>query len=249
MTMLLIDAGNSRVKWGFVYDGRLSHVGAVACNNNQIPDAAYEVWRTQSPLRIVVSNVAGQPFAESLTALCRREWNLRPEYVSTERSAYGVETRYANFNLLGVDRWVALIGASEYAPVCVVDCGTALTLDFLSAGGVHQGGMILPGLSLMQRSLYQRAHGIQYSDMNFGSGDKVVHFPCDTQSAIEQGTLNALAGGIERIVKNWEQETGAFEKIITGGDASIIQSALKEEYHKVPDLVLRGLHRIAINKN
>ncbi len=242
--MILIDAGNSRLKWGHLDDGVLCRQGAAAWTGKTLPEAALQAWQHQSPRRLVVANVAGAWFEKVLSDWSRQHWGLLPEFITPQRTGYGVETCYHEPLRLGVDRWLALIAARPSAPVCVVDCGTALTLDFLSADGRHLGGAILPGLHLMRDSLYRRAPGI-FSGNPGETEDSTAIFGQDTESCICQGTLHAVAGAIERISAEWADEKGPHTKIVTGGDAFVIQSALKERYHMQPDLVLRGLQIIA----
>ncbi len=241
--MLLIDAGNSRLKWAFGSGDDLVEQGAVAWERQGVPEAAADAWQRRQVRRIVVSNVAGSAFAAALSDWSRRQWGVVPEFIAPCRRGWGVETRYREPSRLGVDRWLALIAVRAYAPVCVVDCGTAVTLDLLCATGEHLGGMILPGLSLMRDSLYQRAPGIFDADGAEEGAPSLLGL--DTKSCIELGTVNAVAAAIERISGEWAQQQGPMKKIITGGDALAIQSVLKAGYHRQPDLVLRGLLVIA----
>ncbi len=242
--MLLIDAGNSRLKWGVVAAGKIIDKGVSVYCDTGLPQACKVAWERHFPKRVVVANVAGPLFAKRLSDWCRQRLHLQPEFIEPQRCAYGVDTRYHDPSRLGVDRWVALIAVRASAPVCVVDCGTAVTLDLLSPHGVHLGGMILPGLSVMRDSLYQRAPGIVRHPIE-AEQEQAVIYGRDTGSCIEQGTLHAVAGAIERITVVWDEQVTALKKIITGGDAHIMQPLLKEGYHMQPDFVLHGLQIIA----
>lgn len=245
--MLLIDAGNSRIKWGWVEGSAILATAAAAREGDGLPEAMLAAWSERHPQRVIVSNVAGPRFAETLRAWCSQRWAIRPEFAAPQRCGYGVDTRYSEPGRLGVDRWLALIAVRDMAPVVVVDCGTAVTLDYLDPSGSHRGGVILPGLRLMQESLYRRAPGIRRESNGRGPGAGEL-LGIDTVECIEHGSRNAVVGGIEQTVAQWRRAFGRFRLVICGGDAPVIQSLSKEEYHSEPHLVLRGLQIIANSK-
>ena len=245
--MLLIDAGNSRIKWGWGADNAILATAAAPRDGDELPEPMLAAWVEHQPRRVIVSNVAGSRFAETLRAWCIQRWAIHPEFAAPQRCGYGVDTRYSEPGRLGVDRWLALIAVRDMAPVVVVDCGTAVTLDYLDRGGCHRGGVILPGLRLMQESLYRRAPGIRREPNGSGHGSGEL-LGVDTVECIALGSRNAVVGGIEQTVAQWRRAFGHFRLIICGGDAPAIQSLSKEEYHSEPHLVLRGLQIIANSK-
>lgn len=245
--ILLLDIGNSRIKWAWLTGGILHHTGAAP---HQEADwrAEFETVNTAGlrPVRVLASNVAGDEFAQALTIWCEQQWQVPPEFVLAQASAYGVSNAYQDHAQLGSDRWVALIGAHCYGlePACLIDCGTALTIDALSGDGHHLGGLILPGLAMMRRMLASNTHGISFI-MSHATESLVTPFARKTQDAVEQGSLYAQVAAIDRAVKDMTATLGAATLIITGGDAGSILPHLAGSYRHEPHWVLKSLAMIA----
>lgn len=242
-TILLFDIGNSRVKWAWLEGARLHGHGSAAREQFDIRAVAEPVL---PPSRIVVSNVAAQTFAERFTGLVKKRWGVAPEFIRAEAQGYGVSNAYHEPRKLGVDRWAALIGALSLnsGACCIVDCGTAVTVDILAQDGRHLGGVIMPGLHLMRRALLETAQ-ITYTT---GAHEAVqlTPFARDTQEAVTHGTLYAVISGIERAVAEAASAgTGDMTRFISGGDALRLLPLLGAGYRHEPHLVLQGLARIA----
>lgn len=243
--MLLLDIGNSRVKWGCLYDERLT-VGAPALHRGQSLEAVWNsLWSGQpQPQRVVVANVAGEMVASSLSEWCRDRWGLLPEYVSATTEACGVSNGYRKPAQLGVDRWLALIGVRHLRDItgrsaCVVGCGTAVTVDVLSVEGHHVGGWIAPGLVLMREQLTQRVAGLS---AGVGVVPCVDGFGRETAEAVTAGTRQAAAGLVMQALPLAERLLGhAPVCVLTGGDANELLPLLQCEAYLAPDLVLYGL--------
>jgi type III pantothenate kinase len=239
---LLVDLGNSRLKWAWQTRGQLSmHVHDA--RGRQPRDVLEEAWgKEPAPGRLLVASVAGEAWCAALEEYARARWNLAPEFARSQPEQLGVCSAYRNPEGLGVDRWVALIGARATAPgaVCVVDCGTAVTVDALSAAGEHLGGAIFPGLHLLRESLARGTHAI-----GFAIGDASSVLAHATADGVAAGTLFGLAGAIERLIAAQEQRAGPVRVLLTGGDAARLAPLLSHPVEQVPDLVLRGLARIA----
>ncbi|MDD5612087.1 MAG: type III pantothenate kinase, partial [Gallionella sp.] len=151
MKRLLIDAGNTRIKLATVTEGRWSPVQAVmtgesdglaACLANFLAGGVQQVW---------VSNVAGSKVGQLIATACASA-NLTPRFIASQARQCGVGNGYVRPEQLGCDRWAALIAAwHQLGSAClVVNSGTATTIDALSARGEFIGGLILPGVELMQ---------------------------------------------------------------------------------------------------
>ena len=198
----------------------------------------------QAPERVVVSNVAGSDMGDRLTDWTLSHWGLTPVFVRVTDKAFGVTNAYARPTDLGVDRWAALIGAhsSSSGAVCIVDCGTAITLDFLTKDGIHNGGMILPGVDMLERMLLKNT-----ADINVSNDPKFVTlFASGTGDAVHGGATYMVTAAIDRIVTDMGVAAGTRpEVIITGGDAEQIQSLLSTSTRHAPDLVLKGLAILA----
>jgi type III pantothenate kinase len=130
--MLVIDVGNTRMKWAWLTSTGLSDQQAVVHR-----DAKPGIWTTalfesgQHPSRVLVSNVAGPVMAKTLTELTKKAFGVNIEFVTAVPEFHGLTNGYLDPSLLGADRWLALIGAWTKArsALCVVDAGTAVTVS------------------------------------------------------------------------------------------------------------------------
>jgi type III pantothenate kinase len=237
---LLIDIGNSRVKWGMGRQGRIEPGKPFATMDILSDKTLSSIWGdAPRPAQILVANVAGADIAHRLNAWTERCLGLHACFVSPEPKGFGVANAYHKPEKLGVDRWVALIGArhSVGGPVCVADCGTAITVDALDAEGIHLGGVIAPGLAMMRRSLVSGTRELPLAD-----GDFHGSLARETISAIASGTRQALAGLIERCFRQTAVGLGVEPRLLlTGGDALAIAPLLTLPVELRPRLVLEGL--------
>lgn len=238
MSALLIDIGNSRLKWAVKGRDGLE-IGRPVESANGVFDFD-GIWKNlRPPARILVSNVLGEEVGLILRQWIEGRWSLRVEFVQSASRGYGVENGYRMPSRLGVDRWVALIAARALfkEPVCVVDCGTAMTADVMDASGRHQGGVICPGVKLMRDALIRGTHRLILEQASPGTT-----LGRDTGSGIYSGTLTAAGGMIEKLIEEAESSLKTRLKLlITGGDAELIMQRLRVSYIHVPDLVLQGL--------
>jgi type III pantothenate kinase len=236
--MLLIDAGNSRIKAARREGGSLRPLPALATR----APADFADWADESPAppRILVSNVAGADVAAALTAFAVQRWRLTPEFVRPERSFAGMTTRYANPHQLGVDRWLAALAGFHLGggPVCVVDAGTALTVDVVLGDGTHLGGLIAPGPELMRASLTRGTAQLASDGIA-----EVSTFADNMHDAISLGCTDALAGLIDRVAARLPRVApgSSFRWFLTGGGAPALLPLVPAHCEHVPDLVLRGL--------
>jgi type III pantothenate kinase len=240
MTLLLVDAGNTRVKWAiaridaapgeWIAHGAVAHVEL---------DSLRAAWKGQGVRRAIVSNVAGAQLAERLAALLPA---VQPEWFGARAELAGMRNRYRHPEQLGADRFAAALGARSLVPgkaLVVATCGTATTVDAVSADGDFLGGMILPGLGLMLASL---ARGT--AQLPEASADAAMPpvFADHTLDAIRSGCLSAQAGAIERACAALPAELC----IVSGGAAHHVAPALLAPHRIVDNIVLMGLHVAAI---
>ena len=255
--MLVVDAGNSFVKWALATpEGDLARALQPWSARGQVALSDLEclagVWADlPRPGTIIGSCVGGESVRHTIERSLNSAWPpihwIRSEATSRE-TTLGAATSgaiingYAQPAQLGTDRWAALIGARALLgaqAVLVVMCGTATTIDLLTATGHFTGGVILPGLALMQTVLHERTAALPSS-----SGHVVIYPDC-TADAIASGCLHAQAGAIERL---WHLHRGAHEALtclIAGGAATSIGPFLTVPYQIREDLVLLGLATIA----
>lgn len=239
---LLIDCGNSRLKWVQVTRGAWQPQAApyAGASLRDVVERAFA--DAPQPESIWLSCVAGESTCAALAQFLSQRFGVAPQFVRATASAAGVHNRYTRPEQLGADRWLALVGARGLtsAACAVVDCGTAVTVDALNATGEFVGGVILPGLRLARASLAQATPAL---DTAPGSGDNCL--ARSTADAIAAGTRYGIAGAIERVVREFEATLGPLERIATGGDAPQILPLLNAAVRHEPDLVLKGLARLA----
>jgi len=194
----------------------------------------------------LVSNVSGPRMADVVRTATSREWKIEPEFVTASAAAGGVRNAYSQPAQLGVDRWLAVIGAHalERGAVCVVSVGTALTIDGIDAGGRHLGGLIVPGPDLMISSLLHGTSDIAQRAQQGGTRDGL--FADNTLGAIRQGAEQALGALVERAVEAMRRELSQTPQLLlTGGASSRLEKSIGLPYRVVADLVLQGLAVIA----
>jgi type III pantothenate kinase len=245
VSILLIDIGNTRVKWARVASGRLTKQRAAAHAGWQAQDFARLVFgRARGIERVIVVSVAGAQVDRRLIAAARRATGVVPEFVVSARRLGGVTTAYAEPWRLGVDRFVAVIGARKLVPrrpVCVVDVGTAMTIDLVDARGRHMGGAIIPGPHLMVGTLLRNTSGILKRSNGASAGRRSL-FARNTRAAIDLGARYAVAAVIDRAVEEARATLGVSPRLLlTGGAAAPVDLLVRSAHSNVPDLVLRGL--------
>ena len=240
--ILLVDIGNSAIKWACTETfEKLENADIEFYRHTRLSDVLDAKWKKiESPEQILVSNVAGKEIEKDLAQWCQDNWHLEPEYLQVRDNDYGVKLAYQDTSQLGVDRWLAIIAAwnkIQHA-LCVVDCGTAVTVDGVSESGQHLGGMILPGIELMQQSLLERASGISEIKTMQGK-DQLAN---NTQQGIASGTTMAVVAMVDRVVKNMQKDFDTnLACIITGGSAMNILHLTESQFEHDPHLVLHGL--------
>lgn len=269
--MLLIDAGNTRIKWALAEPqaapGDWLDYGAVMhADAAQLPAAWHAAHAARlaqghaAVTRVLAANVAGAALRDRLTHMLTTgrdaadtigappagALRVAPdgiEWFASVPERAGVRNGYRNPAQLGCDRFAAAIGAHAQAPgkaVIVANCGTATTIDAVSADGLFLGGMILPGLGLMATSLARNTAQLP----QVAQGGKLPSgFADNTDDAILSGLLAAQAGAIEHACALHRAELC----LVSGGAAGYIAPALPASipHRLVDNIVLIGLHAAA----
>jgi type III pantothenate kinase len=169
-------------------------------------------------------------------------YKVAPLWISALAEQCGVRNRYQTPTQLGSDRWAALVAARKLAQsaVLVVNAGTAITVDALSAQGDFLGGLIVPGIKLMMEAVSTKTAGARAEQGEFQA------FPTNTMDAIYSGALQAALGAIERM--RAEMVAAGYDEprcILSGGGAPLLQERIAMPVRRVDNLVLEGLVRIA----
>ena len=233
--MLLLDVGNSRIKWVLAEGSAWVRQGMAGIDEWAAVRQAFATL--PPPHRILVSNVAGEQAAQQVRAACAA-WPAPVEFIIAGAGQCGVRNAYAQPAQLGSDRWAALIAAWHQARAAclVVNCGTATTVDALSDGGEFLGGLILPGVDMMRRSLAEGTAQLA------ATGGDWRDFPRNTADAMYSGAIQATVGAIRQQYELLGKP-GAY-CLLSGGAADSVQPHLKLPLVRVDNLVLQGLQII-----
>ena len=226
MAELLLDIGNSRTKAVVHQQGRLG----------LLPDHLVGTISNYGISAVYCASVADDERLAKVkeeTGLQNIHWQI----VHSEAAKAGLRSRYAEPHLLGVDRWLAMLGAIALWPkqsLLVVDAGTALTLDWVDDNGQHLGGWIIPGFSLQQQAVIGRTAKVFNNSMQHAQ----VVLGTDTSSCLQNGCLSAAVA----VVLLAMQQQPATKLVLTGGDALLLLPHLSELNPQVePLLIFRGL--------
>ncbi|MER0204818.1 MAG: type III pantothenate kinase [Nitrosomonas sp.] len=239
-TLLIIDSGNSFVKWGLFNNDLWLIQRRVSYDN--ISELETEFSVLSEPHLIIISHVARD---ETKNEICKfiSRWPIPLIWHHSQSYQCGVLNGYSDPKQLGSDRWAALIAAwnIEHKACLVINAGTAMTIDTLSDSGEFLGGIILPGFHLMLNSLYS---GTQLEPNKLGI---YQNFPVNTQNAIHSGIIQSLVGAIERMysVLSTQLKHSSISCIISGGNASLLRPFIKYPIKIINNLVLEGLLVIA----
>lgn len=233
---LLLDVGNSRIKWGVLDDGKWLAEGALATND---ADKLRWVSSEIGPIDAIIgANVAGPELARIIEATLIDYGSTR--WIKSSKAGWGVVNLYEQPAQLGVDRWAALIAARSLreGACLVVTAGTATTADVLDENGVFQGGLIFPGEALMRSALADRTAQLPLASGCF------VATPRNTADAIASGCLNAQIGAVERMFELIADRPSSV-CLLNGGGAPNLERLLSIPTLRIENLVLKGLAVIA----
>jgi type III pantothenate kinase len=191
------------------------------------------------PENVLVASVAGPDVRRELDRWTAAQWGVAPVHAVVSERAGGLANPWYDPSRLGVDRWLAAVAAWQrhHGSACVIDYGTAVTIDAVSSQGEFLGGMIAPGAALMRRAL--GLHTGAAATCEIARPEMLAH---DTYGAVAAGCHFALVGLVERAIAALRQRMGpGMAVVLTGGGAPMLQQELPEKFDVVPDLVLRGL--------
>lgn len=245
---VLVDIGNTRIKWATLEAGALAHRGSAVHRDGL--DAAFAAFVAALPKslgRVIAANVAGEAVAARLAKVVAARPGASLELVATTAERFGVRCAYRDPSRLGVDRWVAIVAAHHAAggAACVIDAGTAVTFDAVDAGGAHLGGLIFPGAALL-------AAALDKNTSNIGATAPVADVPRgldllgrSTAAAVGNAARLALSAALDRAVARVTDALGTAPVYLTGGDAPALAPWLETRVEPRADLVLEGLKLFA----
>ena len=234
---LLIDHGNSRIKWALTTAADMAVGQAIDYRDEETDFSSWEKLNTVQ--RVLVSNSAGPKAFAYLANRCQKQWQLNPEPLQAKPEQCGVINSYLEPQTLGADRWLALIAARQIyqGSLAVIDCGTAVTCDALSKEGVFLGGVISAGPKIAADALVKKAAHLDLDEMHYPGA-----FNTDTASAVSAGSLIFTVGGIEKVLNEFRSKLGdEIRVLMTGGWADTLAPLMDLDAAVYPDLVLQGI--------
>ena len=250
MTFLAIDIGNTRLKWA-CYDRPQPGAHMLAHDAHfleQIDTLSDTVWKNLSaPTSMLGCVVAGDALKRRVEEQLEIWPNLQPRWVVARSEGAGLINGYDIPGRLGVDRWVAMIGARRHMlqatagspprPLVVVMVGTAVTIEAIDAQGKFLGGYILPGHGMMLHALESGTAGLQHMPTG-----KVVTFPTNTSDALTSAGTFALVGAAQRMVRHVQEHCGAAPMcLMTGGAGWKLAPYMETPFELVESLIFDGL--------
>lgn len=241
--ILELDCGNSLIKWRVLPGEGLPPVHSGSVDSDA---ALLEALKAVTPAALRwcrLVSVRTEAETRQLVELLAAHYSLSIRQAAPAQSCMGVSNGYEDYQRLGLDRWLAVVGGYHLAgrACLIIDLGTAVTADLVDAAGRHLGGYICPGLPLMRAQLRTHTRRIRYTDAEVERATEERAPGRSTAQAVERGCLHMLRGFVEmqsRLAAEW---LGAdFQVLLTGGDAALVAD-LCPTAQVVPDLVFRGL--------
>jgi len=261
---LLVDVGNSRIKWNRAIadsDQTQQPASAFAWDLELLPNLLDNNWGSiQQVTKIFIANVAGEKVQNIFTQWSADHWEITPQFATTTQRFGDIKNGYDDFQSLGIDRWLAIIGAHYLYPAftnIIIDCGSATTVDVVLNTGEHLPGPIMFGQQNMIETLLSKTDLAKYmkaedSVVSDQKGPQAI--VRDTKSAILSGAKFATTKALETIVGEIEAQlpqSSNIHLIATGGAAQGVMSlstlSTRKDYLYEPDLVLKGLARFFEN--
>ncbi|MGB7931287.1 MAG: type III pantothenate kinase [Gammaproteobacteria bacterium] len=245
--MIVLDVGNSSVKWAIDKNGLLEGGGRFYYRDEGFSRSASRALEgLPAPRVLAVATVAGAGMEHEISEWAGKILDTAPCYIRATKQAAGVTNAYQEPGTLGADRWAAIVAAHHDTdnPVCVIDCGTAITLDVVDAAGRHLGGLIAPGLAMMRRSLVQETAAI--GPMPDGADGLQSLFSRNTIEGVNSGVMHMAGALIDRVTGEAAAGHGrTLEAVITGGDAEKLLPLLLRTPRYDRHLVLKGIALLA----
>lgn len=259
--ILLVDAGNSRLKWSYYSAGTRSEQFAQDYSQHEagilLPLLLKKnVSNTDNPVsKLILVSVLGDDFAQTIEESCQT-LKIESQIIRSQAEAYGVKNSYTEPQCLGADRSVGMIAAHHLRPkghCIIVSCGTAITIDAMTVQGDHLGGLILPGLSQFSEQLIKKS-----ALLSAQGATKTTLFANNTADALASGRIYGLVEAINGISSRMKIEllkmNDLMEKpdimypvqiILCGGDAKLLHPHLNEATQWEDDWIMQGLQLIA----
>jgi type III pantothenate kinase len=239
-TCLQLDVGNSSAKWRLLTHGRVTATGKYMAGDETSWQLLFGCAAQVE--QIWISSVAAPAAEAELAAMLRDQWGVAPWFARSQARTGTLINSYQDPARMGVDRWLVMLAARKRVSgrVCVVDAGSALTIDIVAASGQHEGGYIIPGPALMERALLLDTDRVRFEedvgyDLTPGSS---------TAEAVRHGIALAQAGAVSLAVDRCGGEP--MELLFCGGGGEHLSLLVGRGGTYVADLVFEGLEVMAV---
>jgi len=239
--ILELDCGNTFIKWRLLGDSAAATAGGVVDSDHALIEIVREQAVRLRACRLV--SVRSDEETSQLISLLERAFAVTCHAAYPAVALAGVRNGYEQYERLGLDRWLAVVGAYQLSgkAVLVIDLGTAVTSDFVGADGGHQGGFICPGVPLMRTQLRTHTRRTRYDSDEAAKALEELVPGRATAEAVERGCLLMLRGFVSGQVAMAAELLGSdFDVFLTGGDAPLVMDVIPGA-RVVPDLVFIGL--------
>jgi type III pantothenate kinase len=232
---LQMDIGNSSTKWRLVEGEELMGRGKYRPGDEESLQQLLEC--TSSLHRICIASVASVAAEFELAEMLRDRWGVQPWFARTQAETLGLTNSYEKPSKMGVDRWLAMLGGIHHLSgrICVVDAGSALTIDVVAANGQHEGGYIIPGTALMEQALSRDTDRVRFDE----NADYSLTPGKSTAEAVRHGVALAQAGSVRLALGSLN--IGEQKMLVCGGGGDLLRQLLGGAGHYKPDLVFEGL--------
>lgn len=234
--MLLLDIGNSRIKYTVATNQHFTSYEAIT--HKQLT----ELWMDQhwgTNKIIYISSVAHEALVEVITHWADLK-AIKSVVIKSENSYAGLTNAYLEPESLGVDRWLAMLGAKVLFPsqnLLIIDAGTATTVDLIRKDGAHQGGWIFPGLNMLVNSVVNNTAHVKGSTIN-----PALAFGRNTCECLNFSAIAGTIALIEKSIEITKNSTGLDQVLLLGGNSDVIAQYLRDKISIRSDLIFHGLH-------
>ncbi|MCC6068825.1 type III pantothenate kinase [Ferrovum sp. PN-J185] len=233
---LALDIGNTRIKWGLREKNTWLKQGDLLTENSH--DLLHALIQTHSPQAVHLANVSHHDLTLLLTNISQ-QLSVPIQVLTGESALPPLVNLYYHPKQLGVDRWLSLFAARQFmtGPILVVNSGTATTIDALDSHNQFLGGVIIPGITMMEQAL-----NLGTANINASQGHNVA-WPRNSADALTRGAIEATIGAIKERYNEFRELVGlsTVTLVISGGNRSLLSSHLSLPHHVVDNLTLEGL--------
>lgn len=239
---LQLDVGNSSAKWRLMSNGEIAGRGRYRADDSESLQALLSC--SGSVQHIWISSVADSQRSQGLSELLKNQWGVVPWFARSIAQFGSLRNSYSEPERLGVDRWLAMLGAQARLSdrFAVVDAGSALTIDIVAADGLHEGGYIIPGAELMERALLLDTDRVRFDEQ----ADYRLVPGQSTAEAVRHGIAASQVGAVKLVLSSLG--IGADDLLFCGGGASHIMALSDLGGQWIPDLVFEGLEIAAAKR-